>query len=210
MTHQPTLHPNLAKLAAAYDEIVERLGRHQITVAAARIEISQLEARDDQGVRWSIDPDSGEWTRKTATGDLEYDPNPPTYGYETPDAHTYTPNSKTFDPSTRLQTMAVDPTMELGPTNLMGATQRPSSGGARPGLPAVGAALARVGAAPLKVKAITGVALVAVLSFVMVGCTPKDSSPTPTPSSSTSVKAPAKKSAPHAPAKPAAKPATGH
>ena len=61
--NEPTLHPNLAKLAAAYDEILDRIARGQVTSVAARAEIAQLEARDDQGVRWNIDPDTGEWVR---------------------------------------------------------------------------------------------------------------------------------------------------
>ena len=68
--NEPTLHPNLAKLAAAYDEILDRIARGQVTSVAARAEIAQLEARDDQGVRWNIDPDTGEWVRKTALGEV--------------------------------------------------------------------------------------------------------------------------------------------
>ena len=70
------LHPNLARIAAAYDSILEQMERQQITVPGARAKIAQLEARDDQGVIWSIDPDSGAFVRKTAFGDMEFDTPP--------------------------------------------------------------------------------------------------------------------------------------
>jgi hypothetical protein len=124
---QPTLHPNLAKLAAAYDMILERLDRQQVTPIAARAEIAQLEARDDAGVRWSIDPDSGEWIRKTAFGDVEFDPRPPVSGYMTPDAFDYTQTPEVFDPTSRLSMAPVNDSLNAGPSGLSGATRRGSS-----------------------------------------------------------------------------------
>ena len=94
---EPDLHPNLARLAVAYDDIVLRHSRGQLSAADARTEIAQLEARDDAGIRWSLDPETGQWLRRTASGDLVFDPNPPTYGYRTADAFSWqgeTPRSE--------------------------------------------------------------------------------------------------------------------
>lgn len=120
---EPTLHPNLAKIAAAYDDIIERSSRRQITPSQARSLIAQLEARDDDGVRWSIDPDSGQWVRKTAFGDAEFDAAPPTSGYRTFDAHDLDPNSSAFNPADRLTFQAVSEAPPH-PGSLLGATRR--------------------------------------------------------------------------------------
>lgn len=120
---EPTLHPNLAKIAAAYDEIIERLGRGMLTPAVAREHIAQLEARDDEGARWSIDPDTGAWVRKTAFGDTEYDTAPPTHGYATADAFDLTPNAAGFNPADRLTHQAVAD-HAAHPGALLGATRR--------------------------------------------------------------------------------------
>lgn len=83
------LHPNIARVAASYDQIIERLRSNQISNAQAFELIEQLEARDDQGVRWSIDAASGRWIRRTMQGHAEFD-TPPTSGYQTHDAFSYT------------------------------------------------------------------------------------------------------------------------
>lgn len=70
------LHPNLAKLAAAYDEIFLRWSCGQIDAAEARMEILALQARDDDGILWSIDPESGAWLRRTLGGELVRDTPP--------------------------------------------------------------------------------------------------------------------------------------
>lgn len=130
------LHPNLAKIAAAYDEIVGRVQRNMTTPAAARTEISQLEARDDEGVRWSIDPDSGQWVRKTAFGDVEFDPNPPTSGYATADPFDLGSTSPVFNPASRL-TYDVVPDTPPPPGSLMGATRhRPPAPPSKPAMSA--------------------------------------------------------------------------
>jgi len=131
----PNLHPNLAKLAAAYDDVVRRLDAGQITVQQANTEIAQLEARDDDGVRWSIDPVTGDWVRKTAFGDSEYDPEPPASGYMTHDAFDYTPDSQVFNPRDLMQLDAVPETNQR-PTDLVGATRAmPTRKGRRSLLP---------------------------------------------------------------------------
>lgn len=127
----PTLHPNLARIAANYDHILEQLARRAIDQTTARSRISQLEARDDEGVRWAIDPDTGRWMRKTTFGDLDYDSAPPAYGYMTPDAHDLSPQSRTYNPGVRLSLAAVDEAALHG-TSLVGATRRLRSDDERP------------------------------------------------------------------------------
>lgn len=119
-----SLHPNLARLAAAYDRIIEQMEAGQLTAVNARARIAQLEARDDQGVRWSIDPDSGQFVRKTAFGEVEFD-SPPRFGVMTADAYDYTGVSGDDDPNTRIELYAA-PTVGA-PSDLAGATQRPST-----------------------------------------------------------------------------------
>jgi hypothetical protein len=92
-----TLHPNLAKSAAAYDELHERLVRGLIRPEAASKEAAELIARDDEGVCWRIDPAIGGWVRKTLDGHWVAD-TPPSYGLATATPHDLTPNSRAFHP----------------------------------------------------------------------------------------------------------------
>ena len=71
------LHPNLARIAVRYDQIVLEMQAGAVNAEKARQLIYQLEARDDHGVRWSIDPASGQFLRRTAFGELVPD-TPPT------------------------------------------------------------------------------------------------------------------------------------
>lgn len=119
---EPTLHPNLAKLAAAYDEILERYNRGQINAAQARAEIIALETRDDQGVRWTLDPDTGAWTRRTALGGSQVDA-PPQWGYGTPDAYDFTREPAGFNPGDRISQHQVDESLMYAPAGLAGATR---------------------------------------------------------------------------------------
>ena len=77
------LHPNLARLAAAYDVIVEdhRCGR--ITSREARGRISALVGRDDTGLLWTINPDTGKWSFRNLRGDL-VEADPPRFGIASP------------------------------------------------------------------------------------------------------------------------------
>lgn len=63
-----TLHPNLARLAARYDRIVGRFAAGQLDAGQARAEVEELEARDDVGLRWSIDFATGQWQYRAADG----------------------------------------------------------------------------------------------------------------------------------------------
>jgi hypothetical protein len=172
------LHPNIARIAAAYDIILEELSSRQISVAAARAKIAQLEARDDDGTRWSIDPDSGQFVRKTALGAEEYD-TPPRVGYQTHDAFSYTnPNPhvprspgqgpRVEDPNSRLEMFTArmgDSALTTPPAGLVGATR-----GARPRQRGKGAsALSKFWALPAAAKAAAAAAVVVVVVFVTVG-----------------------------------------
>lgn len=117
------LHPNLARLAAAYDEIFERYASSRIDAVQARMEISALVARDDEGILWSIDPDSGEWLRRTITGELVVS-KPPTYGLATPTPHDVSSNDEAFNPDTRIGFARVDDELLYAPNLLAGATRR--------------------------------------------------------------------------------------
>lgn len=204
MTQTPNdaVHPNVARLAAAYDSILDQLDRGQLTSVQARAKISQLEARDDQGVRWSIDPDTGGYVRKTAFGEMEYDA-PPMWGVRTNDAFDYTANPLVENPNSRLVHVQMEQMMKP-PTGLAGATQ--AQGAQRPSMKATGV-LDRVAELPGKAKvALVAAVLVALTGvFVSVGGDDAPKAP-PSPATTAPAKAPAKK----APAKkvPAKKPTT--
>lgn len=121
------LHPNLARIAAAYDEVQARASRGEISAVQARAEIMHLVARDDEGVLWSIDPSSGQWLRRTISGTLTPD-TPPSYGVATPTAHGLTRRpTGVFNPDSRLLLSDVDEASLLGSRSLRGATRRPST-----------------------------------------------------------------------------------
>lgn len=119
-----SLHPNIARIAASYDMIIEQMTQGRLTPAQARAQIEQLEARDDQGVRWSIDPDTGEWIRKTLMGDTQFD-TPPAYGYATDDAYSYSSTrGSEFDPNMRVEMFnAPNENLTRAPRDLAGATR---------------------------------------------------------------------------------------
>jgi hypothetical protein len=125
------LHPNLARLAAAYDEIFTRWSRGQIDAAIARQEIAALVARDDDGILWSIDPESGEWLRRTITGEL-VPGTPPTYGLATPTPHDLSHNTAAFNPDTSIHMQPVEDELLYAPSTLAGSTRRPRIDAAPP------------------------------------------------------------------------------
>jgi hypothetical protein len=115
------LHPNLARIAAAYDAIRERFGAGLLTAQQAKAEIAALAARDDNGVVWSIDPDSGEWHYKTHDGRLRPG-TPPTWGYATPSAYELTRNPQGERIDQRITYQQVGD-VRLPPGALRGETQ---------------------------------------------------------------------------------------
>jgi hypothetical protein len=73
------LHPNLARIAAAYDEVMELYHRGQLAPVEARRRVLALVARDDNGLEWSIDPDTGHWRYRSHFGEL-VTAEPPSFG----------------------------------------------------------------------------------------------------------------------------------
>jgi hypothetical protein len=125
------LHPNLARLAAQYDEITERYGRRILSAAEARREVSTLVARDDEGTLWSINPDNGEWLRRTRTGEL-VPGTPPTYGLATATPYDISSGGGGFNPGDRVEHYAVEDELLYGPSKFTGSTRNVH----RPNIPA--------------------------------------------------------------------------
>lgn len=73
------LNPNLARIAAAYDDVMAAYRAGQLGPQEARRRVLALVARDDTGLEWSINPDTGRWQYRSQFG--EYVPaEPPSYG----------------------------------------------------------------------------------------------------------------------------------
>ena len=100
------LHPNIARIAARYDQILVELNQGLVTPEVARDLIYQLEARDDHGVRWTIDPATGNFLRRTAFGELIPD-TPPSYGVDTKDGFHYSSSGASKDPAWHITNQVV-------------------------------------------------------------------------------------------------------
>ncbi len=81
-----TLHPNLARIAATYQQILGRLSRGEVDLVHAHSEIRDLIARDDQGVQWTINPRDGGWLFLSRNGSW-MPADPPRSGYATITPH---------------------------------------------------------------------------------------------------------------------------
>jgi hypothetical protein len=81
-----SLHPNLARLAASYQQILGRLNTGTIDLAHAHLEIRELIARDDEGVQWTINPRDGGWLFLSRNGDW-MPATPPPSGFATLTPH---------------------------------------------------------------------------------------------------------------------------
>lgn len=77
------LHPNLARLAAAYDQIVSDHQSGRLGSREARGRIAALVGRDDTGLLWAINPDSGRWGYRNLRGEL-VEADPPRFGIASP------------------------------------------------------------------------------------------------------------------------------
>jgi hypothetical protein len=73
------LHPNLAQIAAAYDDVMQSYRAGLLSPAEARRRVLTLIARDDNGLEWSLNPDTGDWQYRSQFGDM-VTANPPSYG----------------------------------------------------------------------------------------------------------------------------------
>jgi hypothetical protein len=79
VTMDKPLHPNLARIAAAYDEVMQSHRSGLLPANEARRRVLTLIARDDSGLEWSINPDTGQWQYRTQFG-AQVEANPPAYG----------------------------------------------------------------------------------------------------------------------------------
>jgi hypothetical protein len=73
------LNPNLARIAAAYDDVMASYRAGQLGPQEARRRVLALVARDDTGLEWSINPDSGRWQYRSQFGEY-VQAEPPSYG----------------------------------------------------------------------------------------------------------------------------------
>ena len=130
---QGSLHPNLARIAAAYDQLTLSCSRGEVDLASVHTRIAELVARDDEGVMWRLDPESGGWLRATLSGTW-VPGSPPTWGLATPTAHDLTPehvrraqlpgsDPAAYDPDTFITHTPVDLT-KVGDGTLAGSTLR--------------------------------------------------------------------------------------
>ncbi len=67
MPGQP-LHPNLGRVAAAYDTLVGQFATGELDAGEVNLRADTLIARDDQGVRWRIETTTGAWQRQLTDG----------------------------------------------------------------------------------------------------------------------------------------------
>lgn len=117
------LHPNLARLAASYDDILEQFARNQITAEEARVRIGSLVGRDDQGVQWCINPADGHWHRITVHGELVRD-DPPEAGLATYTGWDLSGGESLSDPRYRVVDHRADPRELTAADQLAGSTAR--------------------------------------------------------------------------------------
>lgn len=119
---ESALHPNLAQLAASYDDICSQVEMGLLSPAEARQGIMALVARDDAGVQWCISPDDGQWYRRTRTGEMVAD-TPPRSGIQTPSGWDVSSSAAALgDPRHRIYTREIDPLEHRSPTDLVGST----------------------------------------------------------------------------------------
>lgn len=117
------LHPNLARIAAVYDDVVAGFARGELSPDEARHRISSLVARDDQGITWCISPNDGQWYRVTVTGELVAD-TPPEAGVATYTGWDLSGDGRLDDPRLRIVDHRVDPRTLGDADDLGGSTAR--------------------------------------------------------------------------------------
>ena len=118
------LHPNLARLAASYQEICERFALGSIDAVQSSAEVRDLVARDDDGVQWTINPRDGGWLYMSMQNGWQPG-TPPTSGLATLTAHDVTARSSLgseirYNPDDSIAWSEVDESAE----GLRGATRR--------------------------------------------------------------------------------------
>jgi len=119
------LHPNLARIASAYDEVMAAYRAGQLSPAEARRRVLTLVARDDSGLEWSINPDSGSWQYRNQFGEM-ITQNPPAYGVA---GFTPTDLGAGTGDDPRVRLFAIDQEALHAPGQLRGSTTLPAPGG---------------------------------------------------------------------------------
>jgi len=121
-----SLHPNLARLAADYDDIVADFSSSRISVTEARARIRTLVARDDEGTQWTIDPDSADWCYRDRSGNLRKGV-PPAYGHASPNPHSISRpglGAAGANPDRNVVFSPVNEDLLYAPDSLVGSTRR--------------------------------------------------------------------------------------
>lgn len=119
-----SLHPSLARIAASYDEILLEFQQGRLSAPESRRRILALVARDDNGVEWSIDPDSGRWRYRTKWGEFAHG-EPPGFGMVQATAHDLGAGSGR-SPDDRVTMQEVDLDLLVSPAALAGSTMSAS------------------------------------------------------------------------------------
>jgi len=116
------LHPNLARIASAYDQVMYEYRSGVLSPAEARRRTLTLVARDDNGLEWSIDPDTGSWRYRNQFGEM-VTANPPSYGVAG-----FTPDDLGggTGPDTRVRLYEVDQDALRNAKELRGSTTLPA------------------------------------------------------------------------------------
>jgi hypothetical protein len=117
------LHPNLARIAATYDDLFEQYSRNQLSAAEAKARIRTLVARDDHGIEWSLNPEDRSWYRRTVHGQWIKD-TPPTVGVATWNGWDISGHDPMSDPRYRVEETPTDPRLITNTDALRGSTAR--------------------------------------------------------------------------------------
>jgi len=112
------LNPNLARIAAAYDDVMASFRAGQLNPQEARRRVLALVARDDSGLEWSINPDTGRWQYRSQFGEY-VTAEPPAYGVAG-----FTPSDLGAGPvlDDRVKLLEVDQNALRSPGSLRGST----------------------------------------------------------------------------------------
>lgn len=116
------LHPNLARVAASYDEVMLAHAEHRIDDRTALERALALVARDDNGVRWRLNPATGSWERQARSGEWVA-AAPPVYGLATPTPHDFSPSAALHPARARVELNAVDEGVLYSDFSLAGSTR---------------------------------------------------------------------------------------
>lgn len=127
------LHPNLALLQTEYDRIIRAAADGHLPQTEALRQAGRLWQRDDQGVAWRINPETGRWEFRRVDGEWAQGV-PPAYGTysATPqDAQADTAASRGQPSQLSTFTVDEDKLARSGPNTLVGATRREQPQGIR-------------------------------------------------------------------------------